>query len=94
MVGIGAGAAPDDVHFTGGQIKDQSIDGFLVIKRYFGFNGMVADRIGVIDMVTLDGLQGFDGMFGGAFKQSKGTEITNARVDQVFRLTLDAAHGL
>lgn len=77
MVRVDAGASPHDVHFPGGKIKDQGIDGLFVIQRYPGFNGMVADRIGVVDMVTLDGLQGFDGMPGGSFEQSQSAEITN-----------------
>jgi len=65
MVGVDTRIPPGDVHLARGQVYYQSIDGFLAVQRVIIVHGVVADRIRVVHMVALYGLQGFYGMLFG-----------------------------
>ena len=78
MIRIDTWISPGNVDLTGGQIENQGIDGLAVIQRGSFYNGMIADRIREIDMVFLDGLQGFDRMVGCTFDLSESPKIPDA----------------
>ena len=56
MVRILAGIAPGYVHCAGCQIHDNRADGFLTVYWVGNIFIMIANCMGVIDMVTLNGL--------------------------------------
>ena len=93
VVRILAGIAPGDVHFAGCQVDHYGIDGFLAVERVIDILGVIADRVRVVDMVTLDGLQCFDGMLVFALDQSQGAVVAHALGDQIFGLTFHRLHG-
>ena len=62
MIRILTGIAPDDVHFSRGQINDHGVDGLFAVQRIGPFDGMVTDRVRQVDMILLNCLQGLDGM--------------------------------
>ena len=77
VIRVLARIAPADVHLARSQVNHQGVDGFLTVERVRPFDGMVANRVREVDMILLNGLQGFDGMRLALAQQAIGTEISN-----------------
>ena len=56
VICVFARVSPGDVHFARGQVDDQCADGLFAVKRIEAFDVVIADRVGDIDMVFLNGL--------------------------------------
>ena len=56
VVQVFARIAPGDVHLAGSQIHDHCRDGFFTVEWVGVIGGVVTNRVGVIDVVALDGL--------------------------------------
>jgi len=91
--GILTRVAPGDVHLTSGQINHHGINGFPSVQRIAGIHRVITDRVGVIDMVSQNGLQTLDIVLVLAFDQMQGAELAYTRADQVFRFPLNFLHG-
>ena len=59
MIRILAGIAPGDVHLTRGNVNDHGGNRVFAVQGVYAFDVMVANRIRQVDMILLDGLQGF-----------------------------------
>ena len=78
VIGICARVSPGEVQFPAGKVEDQGIDGLAVFQRGSFHDRMIADRIRVVDMVLLDGLQGFNRVFSCALKLPDCPEVAHA----------------
>jgi hypothetical protein len=67
VIPILAGIAPGNVHFTCSQVDHQGVDRLLAVQWIGALNIMIANGIGDIDMILLDGLQTIDRMMFGLF---------------------------
>ena len=68
MIRILAWIPPGDMHFTRGQIDHHGADRAFPVKGINTLNIVITDRVGQVDMILLDRLQGLDGV-GGIFSQ-------------------------
>ena len=93
VVGIFTWTTPGDMHLAGGQVDYHGSDGLLPVQRVVGVHGVIADRVGEIDMVALDGLQGLDGVLLLSFDQSQSAKVAHVGADQIYRIALDLLHG-
>ena len=97
MVGVEAvltGIAPADVHLARRQIDHQGADGLLAIQGIGPLDGVIADRIGQVDVILLDRLQRLDGVCRVLAEQAVGPEVAHPRGDQFLGIALDALHGV
>ena len=94
MIRILAGISPGNMHFTRGEINHHGRNGVLPVKGINARDIMITDRVGQVDMILLDRLQGFDRMGGIFSQQTVGAEVADPRRDQFLGVIFDLFHDL
>ncbi len=77
VITVLTGIAPGNVHFTSRQIDHHGVNGLLTVERIGPIRRVVTDRVGLIDVILLHRLHGFDGVFRALSQESIGAVITH-----------------